>query len=300
MTLVVLALDALDAKLVGYFGADAYRLERSKEIGTYSYMYDHPYTLEVWPTVATGLGPKEHGITGSGTSEWSNPVIDFASRFTGGLSAATRNRLGNLVERFTNDRYSIACTDAETLFDSPGRAVHNWPGVYRNRYLLDVWRTLNPGEKGQSVSEFEQQVYGIAAEQFGWANEMLNHGLQLAAVHVHTLDMCGHVYSDDEERYEKVYRRVAEMVSELRESLGDGDDLLLLSDHGMGTEWIDGKENAGTHTSRAMAATTVDEPLFDDVFGVREWVEANVKPWTERESEEIEYNEQHLRDLGYI
>jgi len=64
MTVVVLALDALDAGLVDHFDLDAVRLESGGEIETFANTQSVPYTPEVWATVATGLEPAEHGITG--------------------------------------------------------------------------------------------------------------------------------------------------------------------------------------------------------------------------------------------
>ncbi|MFB1065913.1 hypothetical protein ACEWFR_18690, partial [Natrinema sp. H-ect4] len=68
MTVVVLALDALDAGLVDHFDLEAVRLESGGEIETFANTQSVPYTPEVWATVATGLEPAEHGITGGGTS----------------------------------------------------------------------------------------------------------------------------------------------------------------------------------------------------------------------------------------
>lgn len=299
MTLVVLALDAMDAALVDRFNTEPFQLNNYCEIETFNYMRDQPYTLEVWPTVATGMEPEGHGITESGTSEWDNPLLNFASRFTGSLTEGTRDRLGDLVTEYTGEQYTIAETDAETVFNAPGRVVHNWPGVANNRYLLDVWRTMKPQDDGQSIDEFERKVYGTAAEQFGWVNEMLNHNVSLIGTHVHTLDVCGHAYATDEPRLEKVYTRIGEMVENVQSNLGPDDELLLLSDHGMNVEWLDG-DDAGSHSWRSMAATTADDELFDDVYGARDWIETHTPEWKPVEDEDVDLPEEQLRNLGYI
>ncbi len=299
MTLVVLALDALDEALVDHFDVDAFRLDVARGIETFSHMRSRPYTLEVWPTVATGLGPETHGITGGGTSAWDNPLLELASTVTGALPETTRARLGELATRVTGEEYDLAETDAETVFDRPGRVVHNWPGVVNGRYLLDVWGAMGPGDDRRSVRAFERSVFGTAAEQFGWVEEMVARDVALAGTHVHTLDACGHAYATDEDRLRRVYERVGEMVGTVESALGPDDDLLLLSDHGMHVEWLDG-DDAGTHSWRSMAATTAADDLFGDVFGARDWIEEHTPEWSPGAAETVDLPEEQLRDLGYV
>lgn len=297
--LLVLALDALDHEHVRHFDSQDLKLTQSKPINTFSYMKDQPYTLEVWPTVATGLGPAEHGLTGGGTSEWDNPAVNFLSKFTAKLGGNTRDRLGNLAESVTGAEYSIPETDADHIFQGEGRVVHNWPGVYNSAELKRVWDTANPDEGEQTIQGFEREIFGIAAEQFGWVKEMLNHDLALVGCHIHTLDMCGHIYRHDEERYRRVYKRVNDWVADLRDCLGPQDDLLLLSDHGIHTSWDSSSTEPGRHSERAMAATTIDTELFDDVRDVRPWLEDVVKD-IELSSERMNVPTDQLEDLGYI
>jgi len=158
---------------------------------------------------------------------------------------------------------------------------------------------MKPHEDGQSIETFERRVYGTAAEQFGWVNEMLNHNLSLVGTHVHTLDVCGHAYATDEKRLGRVYERVGEMVETVRANLGPEDDLLLLSDHGMHVEWLDG-DDAGSHSWRPMAATTANDDLFGDVYDACEWIEAHTPEWTLGDAEDVNLPEEQLRNLGYI
>lgn len=297
--LLVLALDALDYEHVEHFDMPALELEQSRPIETFSYMKDQPYTLEVWPTVATGLGPAEHGLTGGGTSEWDNPAIDFLSKFTSKLGGNTRDKLGNIAESVAGAEYSIPETDADHVFQGEGRVVHNWPGVYNSAELKRVWDTANPDEGDQTVEGFEREIFGIAAEQFGWIREMLNHNLFLAGCHVHTLDMCGHIYRHDEEQYQRTYQRVNNWVAEIRAQLGEDDELLILSDHGIHTEWDSSDVEPGRHAERAMAATTMSKPLFDDVHDVRKWIEEAIEG-KELSYREIDIPTEQLEDLGYV
>lgn len=297
--LLVLALDALDHEHVAHFDVPALELNQSRPVETFSYMKDQPYTLEVWPTVATGLGPAEHGLTGEGTSEWDNPVVDFLSRFTAHLGGNTRDTLGNIAESLTPAEYSIPETDADHVFQDEGRVVHNWPGVHNSAELRRVWDTANPDEGEQTIEGFEREIFGIGAEQFGWLREMLNHDLSLVGCHVHTLDMCGHIYRYDEQRYRRTYEKIEEWVADLRDRLGEDDELLLLSDHGIHTEWDSSSTEPGRHASRAMAATTMDTELFDDVHDARDWIEAAIEE-EEFSRQEMDIPTEQLEELGYI
>lgn len=301
MTVIVLALDALDAGLVEYFGITEFDLGTSQQIETFSHSKDDPYTPEVWATVATGVGPKEHGISGSGTSEWNNPFLEFASRFSGRLNESTRGTLGRFVRDQTGQREEIGETEVETIFDRDGAVVHNWPGVYDGSDLQRAWDLMNAVAEGTPKNEFERDLLGLGAQQFAWAEEMLNHEVTLAGVHIHTLDAAGHAYADDEESLEKIYERVGGFVNQLVQALGPNDDLLLLSDHGMRTSFygeIEENKNPGSHSWRAYASSTT-ESVPDSVFDVSNWVGEHIKE-SSVGKEAIDIDEDQLRDLGYI
>lgn len=301
MTLFLLALDALDAGLVEHFDIDAYRLESHNEIETFAQTQEDPYTPEVWATVATGLGPDEHGVTGSGTSEWDNPLLNFASRFTGGLTESTRGKLGRFVHEQTGEREHIRETDAETIFDRKDAIVHNWPGVYNGAELQRAWDLMSAVLEGMPQHEFERDLFGLAAEQFGWIREMGNHDVSLAGVHVHALDAAGHAYADDENSLESVYLRVGEFVREFVESMDEADELLILSDHGIRTTFYEDEEEGAPagHSWRAFASTTATH-VPESVFDVREWTEERIVPSKEYRAEEVEIDKEQLRNLGYV
>lgn len=301
MTVVLLALDALDAGLVEHFDATAFKLESSQQIETFAHAKDTPYTPEVWTTVATGLGPEDHSITGPGTSEWSNPILELGSRFTGRLAEPTRGTLGRFVRDKTGEREQIGETNAETIFDREGAVVHNWPGVHDGSYLQQAWDLMNAVAEGKPQHEFERELLGLAAEQFGWSREMLNHNVTLAGVHVHTLDAAGHAYAEDEESLGHIYGRVGGFVDGLVDSLGSDDELLLLSDHGMRTSFYSepGEEGSpSSHSWRAYASSTTDT-VPGDVFDVVDWIDEQVEHQTVQH-EQIDIDEEQLKDLGYI
>jgi len=299
MTLLVFALDALDAGLVEEFDTSALRLNTHGQMETVAHMREQPYTPEAWATAATGLPPREHGVSG-GTSEWSNPVVDFFSRFAGRLSMSMRSDLGNLLERTTGAEYTIAEVDEPTMFDAEDRIVHNWPGVANGEELKRAWDIM--WRKGQTTEEFDRDIHGLAAEQFGWAREMLHHDVSVVGVHIHLLDATGHAYTNDRERLEASYERAGEFVEEIVSELGPADDLILLSDHGMTVNFYsddgDHAKGVGSHSWRAYAASTVDS-IPETIFDVNNWVEEHATQVT-RSDEELEIDEEQLRDLGYI
>jgi hypothetical protein len=301
MTVVLLALDALDAGLVNHFDATAFELESSQQIETFAHAKDTPYTPEVWTTVATGVDPEDHGITGSGTSDWSNPILELGSRFTGRLDESTRGTFGRFVREKTGEREQIGETDVETIFDRGGAVVHNWPGVHDGSYLQQAWDLMNAVAEGKPQHEFERELLGLTAQQFGWTKEMLNHDVALAGVHIHTLDAAGHAYAEDEESLHHIYKRVGGFVDELMDSLNADDELLLLSDHGMRTSFFSDPEEEGapsSHSWRAYASSTTDT-VPEDVFDVFDWIDDQEEQQTVQ-GEQIDIDEEQLRDLGYI
>lgn len=301
MTIVVLALDALDAGLVEHFDIDALRLGANTEMETFAHMQDEPYTPEVWTTVATGEHPDVHEVTDEGTSEWDNPVVDLASRFTGSLPLPLRIKLGAVAREATGAEYAVGETDSETIFDGDGRVVHNWPGVSNGDELANVWHIMFD-EPDHTDAEFERELYGIAAGQLAWAEEMLRHNVVLAGVHVHVLDAMGHAYADDEANLRSAYEWVGQWVDRIHESLGDDDHLVLLSDHGMVTTFYEAEGDRGNdpavHSWRAYAASTFDS-VPKSVFDVREWLEPKIGCYTDS-GEDLELPEEQLRQLGYI
>lgn len=299
MTLLVLALDALDATLVEQFDVDGLRLETHTQMETVAHMRDQPYTPEAWATVATGKHPSEHGVSGK-TSSWSNPVVDFLSRFTGSLASPMRSTLGDLAERTTGAEYTIAEVDEPTMFDADDRIVHNWPGVHNGDELKRAWEIM--GREDQTNSEFERDICGLAAEQFGWAREMLEHEVAVAGIHIHLLDATGHAYCSDREQLRRTYERAEEFVEEIRTNLGEDDELLVLSDHGMIVDWYEDQHDRdkppGSHSWRAFASSTYST-VPGTVLEVKEWVDEHAQ-MVETESEEFDIDEEQLRDLGYI
>lgn len=303
MTLVVLGLDALDHRLVEEYDCEHLSLERSASIESVAVTFDHPLTTEVWPTVATGLHPREHGLVKSGASGWDNPIVDLVSRLLEPVPQSYRRRLGDVAQAALGAQYSLSEVDEPTFMDGPDREVHNWPGVVNSDVLRDRWQTIEKPARdaGYDARRYERRVLAGGAEKFGWVTEMCRHDLELVASHVHVLDMAGHAYGGDPEAYRRYYEWMDERVGELREELADGDDLVIISDHGMGVASIEG-DDPGEHTWRAIFATTIDDDPPESVMDVKDWIERHVEPVVadDRDSPELDVDLEQLEDLGYL
>ena len=116
------------------------------------------------------------------------------------------------------------------------------------------------------------------------------------------LDLIGHVTHSRSALQQRAYEELNEFVGELREDLGEEDELLLVSDHGL---------QDGLHTHEAMVAAT-EERLIADVSGV-----ADLRGAIERELGRVDHVPERrvrgehdiasgeavkdqLADLGYI
>lgn len=313
MTLVVLGIDALDAAQVEYFDIDTFRLATHGEMETFAHQNPIPHTGEVWPSVATGLHPSEHGITHGGESKWDNIVVEYASRIAGPyLSMGTRADLGRLIRRFTGADWEINETSEGTFFDGEGRHVHNWPGTINGNEVRTVWRHINHTvDEGSPQEDFDRELSANEAQKFAWVEEMLNYESVIVGTHIHLLDASGHAYARNEDHYRQFYEKAAAYVERIRAAMAEDDDLLILSDHGINTEWlendtehIESMPDAGHHSFRAFSSSTLDTRPTS-VFDVPEWVEQNIGPHQEaydrqKEETELEMPEETLRDLGYI
>lgn len=296
MVLVVLALDAVDARLVEEFECENLKLQKHTEMTTIaSKARGTPHTLEVWPSIATGVRPEEHGVAGSNTSSWNNPLLDFISQFTGVFSEATRARLGRVATRLTGTEFSSETVEKANFLEGEGRVVREWPGITDAPELIQVWKWVKEADSGDlTTSEFERNVMGTCGAQFGWVRELGTHQLNLVASHVHTVDAFGHPYATDRERLRHFYHRLDEYVGRLRNAI-DG-DILIVSDHGMKVEWLD--EDPGEHSWHAFASTTTGEPPTH-ALEVRDWVESHVGT-DSMDEDEMDMPTETLRQLGYL
>lgn len=299
MALIILALDAADVRHATDFGCENILLDDHTKMKSIAHRLDHPHTGEAWPSIATGLHPTEHGITGHG--QWDSPIITGLSRLAHFLnvSGKVRDKVGDAIKENTGQEWQLRTVEEPTFLDGEYRAVHNWPGVYRNESLQYIWGLFQKAKDGKlSEGAFVREAYTEAASKLGWVEEAVGHDVELVATHIHLLDVLGHLYPADEERYRAVYQDVDKKVEGIRNSLGEGDELLILSDHGIQTSWIEEDDNPGTHSWRALASTTTDTPP-EHALDVHSWVEERIEP-VDADRSSVNIPEEQLRELGYI
>lgn len=306
MTLVVLGLDALDSTQVEYFGMEEYMLNTHGKMETFAYQNPIPHTGEVWPSVATGLHPRDHGITHGGESKWDTWWAEYASLAVGKfIPMKKRAKLGRIIRQYTSADWEINEADDPTFFDGEARYCHNWPGTINGNEVRKVWRHINHTvNKGEVQEDFDKRLLGTGASKFAWIEEMLNHNCVLVGSHIHVLDASGHAYGTNEDHYRGFYKWSSEWIRRVKDTMDEDDEMLILSDHGMNTSWLPIDEELCHHSWRAYSAsTTGDRP--ETVFGVKDWVENNIRKHERKyrqQKEETELNmpEETLRDLGYI
>ena len=306
MTLIILGLDALDAAQVKHYDIDGFQLNSYGEMETFAHQNPIPHTGEVWPSVATGLHPSEHGITHGGESKWDNVLVEYASRVVGPyISMHRRADLGRLIRRFTGADWEINETNEPTFFDGEGRHVHNWPGTVNGNIVRRIWRHINHTvEKGSPQQDFDRDLCGEEAQKFAWVEELLNFNTVLVATHIHLLDASGHAYGRNKDHYRSFYQKAADYIHKIKKKMDDDDELLLLSDHGMNCEWLENDYEICHHSFRAYSASTLDSRP-ESVFEVKEWVEDHIgtherKYGRRKEETDLDMPEDTLRELGYI
>lgn len=325
MTLVVLGLDALDHDLVDAEAHPNLTLARHRAIDTIVSSAGEPSTHELWPTIITGLSPAEHGLTLDDGVAWGNPFLETASDVADRLvPQRLQTRIGawlltnTSADAFRTPASYYAENDLSTVFDGTESLAIGIPNYVTDPGEEDREHRLR--RKMGKLFERDLEAKGghasaDPAEFYEWCLEMLmvriarvRRGLrsrryELVFGYTSALDLVGHVAYDVPELQTRAYEETNQFVGELAADLADGDELLVLSDHGL---------QDGMHTEEAMVAGTDPEMVeaIDSVLDVRGAVEEELAsgihapepsespgPETAGRSEEVE---QQLRDLGYM
>lgn len=294
-TLTVVALDAADYELARRWECENILLDRHGPLETYVHGGTVPTTVEVWPTVATGLHARDHGIVANeGAQSWENPVLRFASQFTEPLPKSLRASLGRPFQR-RGERKTFRQTDADHVFEDG--YVFGWPGITEAEHLAEAWNLMaRTSDEGMTRPGFEAELLANTGWEFAWVTRMSDTSAPIAGVHSHVLDIAGHAYNEREERLRSVYERVDRMLGTLR---AETDRLVVLSDHGMKVSWVD--DSPENHSMRALFSTTEDGPLPESVFDVREWLESRMADGQRnRELAGFDTSREQLAALGYV
>ncbi len=324
MTVAVLGIDGLDPDLVDPGAHPNLTLASHRSIGTVVSSTGEPSTHELWPTIITGLRPSEHGLTidDDGVA-WGNPVLELGSTAADYLLPdRVQTRLGAwLLTNTDADAFRTPANyyeerDIQTLFDGREAATIGIPNYVVDPDAEDREHTLrrslgdlferDPEATGGHVSadpyEFYEQCLEMAMVRVARARRGLRGDRhELVFAYTSGLDLVGHVTYDLPDLQRAAYDELDEFVGELRGDLGDDDELLLVSDHGL---------QNGVHTDEAMVAGTAPQMVeaIGSVLDVRAAIEAELDGGAHRGGRETgalsgagagDVREQ-LEDLGYM
>jgi len=326
MVLVVLGIDALDPDLVDPSRHQNLTLTSHRSIETIDSHAGEPSTHELWPTIITGLEPAEHGLVLDDGVAWENPLFRYGSALADYLvPQGLQMRIGAwLLTNTQADAFRVPATyyadnDISTVFDGRKAAPIGIPN-----YVVDVdtedrehslRRSLGSlferdlDAKGGHTSSDPYEFYENCMEMAMTRIARTRRGLrgrrnELLFAYTSSLDLIGHVTYDLPELQMAAYDELDEFVGELRDDLCPGDELLLISDHGL---------QHGIHTHEAMVAGT-DPSLvkaIDSVLDVRDAIETelnggNHRPTPDQTDERDgdssggEAVKERLEDLGYM
>jgi predicted AlkP superfamily pyrophosphatase or phosphodiesterase len=326
MVLVVLGIDALDPDLVDPTEHPNLTLECHKPIGTINSAKGEPSTHELWPSIITGLEPEKHGLTLEDGVAWENPVLRYGSSAADYLLPdRVQTAIGAwLLNQTDQDAFRVPATyysehGIETIFDGRRAATIGIPNYVTDpnvedrehslrRQMGDLFRR-DPGAKGGHTSSDPETFYERCLEMVMVRVARTRHALrsqrhELVFGYTSGLDLIGHIAYQSSGLQESAYEEVNDVVGELREDLGDDDELLLVSDHGL---------QDGLHTEEAMVAATAPR-LCDSIESVtdvkdtinRELRDHNHEPRAPRSSESDILDSEgsdvrdQLEDLGYM
>lgn len=297
--LAVVALDGADYRLCREWGCENILLENHRSLESFAHSQNFPSTLEVWTSVATGLHPKEHGIESTGEAqEWESPLLSaLGSIARHVVPIGLRVKIGTFLRGDRGgDRMSFPQTEADHPFDEG--AVYGWPGITAATHLSETWHWMQLASEGTiTEGEFWKRIWCNAGQEVGFVLGASQSPHPVVGVHMHVLDAAGHTFAEREERLRAVYRTVDDLLGVLRRQV---DDLLIVSDHGMQVDWIEGDADPGTHSWRAVAATTLDVEPPADVFEVREWIETHAGETQSQRTAVMDTTRNQLEELGYL
>ncbi|MFC6865308.1 alkaline phosphatase family protein [Halomicroarcula sp. GCM10025817] len=270
MVLVVLGIDALDPELVDGQRHPNLVLDAHDSIATIDSVEGEPSTHELWPTIITGLEPREHGLTldDDGVA-WENPLLDAGSRVADYLLPdPIQTRIGAwILTNTTADAFRTPATyyakrGIETVFDTTDGTAIGIPN-----YVVDPDETDRENQLRQNMGDlfqrdpeavgghrssdpvaFYEQCLEMVMIRIARARRALRGGTsELVFAYTSGLDLVGHVAYEAPGLQREAYDELNDFVGEVRDDLGERDELVLVSDHGL---------QDGVHTHEAMVAST--------------------------------------------
>lgn len=295
MTLLILGLDGADYRLCQRWGCQNLLLDSTIELKTDAHSIDVPATLEVWPSIATGLKPTEHGV-----------LLDPSERQTRSWYHRVANRavqqLPNTITQWVVEIKQSAVgtgkpiTDSSHIFERG--AVTNWPGITPCHDWQEEgdWLTAVHADE-MTEAEFVRRHKTHLLRQLGWSVGAVEADYPVAGVHVHFLDHMGHLFAERPDRLREAYELTDRYVGWVREH---ANEVLIVSDHGMQTTETEDPD-PGVHSWHALAAVTGNGEPPESIYDVREWAEQRIgEDMSDEQYGGIDAPMSHLEDLGYI
>lgn len=288
---VVLGWDALDHTVAAELGLESAFGEYHKPIETIvNPDLDKPHTMELWPSIITGLRPDVHGFrptTGNtkdaDRASWKDPRLDRLSELASSIvPKPIRRAIGQwLRESGAALQYSDA-TDYEsrgidTLFDgrqSLALAVPNY------RTELDLELDLEFSREGEikgfldidgesershvsrtPLHELELRLTREMGGKIGLVQAGLSRQYDIIFLWLGFLDTIGHLAPVADPGWQvRAYHQAAAATSYIESQLQPEDTLVCVSDHGL---------QEGYHTESAFLGSS-DEHVLEGVTSVLE------------------------------
>jgi hypothetical protein len=291
MVLVVLGIDALDPELVDAAEHPNLTLASHRAIETIDSVEGEPSTHELWPTIITGLTPDEHGLKLDDGVAWENPLLRYGSAAANYiLPDGLQTKIGAwLLNNTGEDAFRVPATYYEeeglsTVFDGRDAATIGIPNYVVDpdtedrehslrRNLGDLFERDGSAPGGHTSADpaaFYEQCLEMSMIRIARTRRALRGGRnELVFAYTSGLDLIGHVSYDHPGLQMQAYDELDEFVGELRADLGEDDELLLVSDHGL---------QKGVHTHEAMVAGTSSRIVEDieSVLDVRAAIEGEL------------------------
>ena len=322
MTVVVFGLDALDHELVDPEQHPALTLASHASIETISSSAGEPSTHELWPTIITGLRPEEHGLVLEDGVAWDSPLLRTGSTVADTvLPDGVQTRVGAwLLNNTEEDAFRMPASyyaerGLSTLLDGEYRQAIGIPNYVvdgekdREHQLREEMgemfkRDLDAkgGHDSADPAAFYEQCLEMAMVRTARVRRGLrSRQYELVFGYTSALDLIGHVGHDTPALQQRAYDELDDFVGELADDLEEGDELVLVSDHGL---------QDGFHTDVGMIAAT-DPAVVDaveSVVDVRGAIESLLEDGEHRPESrqkrdrglESEAVREQLEDLGYM
>jgi len=199
---------------------------------------DDPSTPIVWTSFITGQPPSIHGV--DMPEFWDSPldgIRSFLRRHRKLHNLAKKFKLGYRVrgnmgiEPKFPSRKNIKC---ETLFDIIKPSIPLGVPVYNK----DLYSTYPVGDVFKAIQdpdfrrEYETKIRQKFSREVEELFEALEEEWKLLMIHLHIIDLLGHVYWGTE-RLALLYEEIDLLTKRIKERIQPDDLLLIISDHGL-------------------------------------------------------------------